>query len=135
MLLGRKRPVPSPAAFPPVLSRVSPGAYPGVVAAAPLPEVPEDPEDPQVILRDLPERERAGWLAQYREALEAARDPAGYAQLRLVLRIGRLRVIACNSPGYYERTDPDRVREPGIPIEDVFPDWPERLAAAIAARA
>jgi hypothetical protein len=104
------------------------------MAAAPLPDVPEDPEDPAVILRDLPERERAGWLAQYREALEAARDPAGYAQLRLVLRIGRLRVIACNSPGFYERTDPDRVREPGIPIEDVFPDWPERLAAASAAR-
>jgi Family of unknown function (DUF6247) len=108
--------------------------YPSAVAAAPLPEIPEDPEDPQVILRDLPEQERAGWLAQSRDALEAARDPAGYSQLRLVLRIGRLRAIACNSPGFYERTDPDRVRKPGVPIEDVVPDWPERLAAAVAAR-
>ena len=34
------------------------------------------------------------FLAQYREAVEAARDPAGYARLRLVLPIGRLRVVA-----------------------------------------
>jgi Family of unknown function (DUF6247) len=104
------------------------------MAAALLPEVPEDPEDPQVILRDLPERERAGWLAQYREALEAARDPAGYAQLRLVLRTGRLMVIACNSPGYYEAIEAARRGEPGIPAEDVFGDWDERIEAARATR-
>jgi Family of unknown function (DUF6247) len=105
------------------------------MAAAPLPEVPEDPEDPRVILRDLPERERDLFLGQYRESVEEARDPAGYARLRRLLHAWSLAVIATNSPGYYERTDPDRIREPGIPIEEVFPDWPERLAAAIAARA
>lgn len=45
----------------------------------------EDPDDPEVILRDLPERERAEFLRQYREAVEAveaAQDPAGYRQLR-----------------------------------------------------
>ena len=107
----------------------------GVMAAAPLPEVPEDREDPAVILRDLPERERDLFLGQYRESVEEAQDPAGYARLRKFLHDWSIRVIACNSPGYYERTDPDRVKEPGIPIEEVFPDWPERLAAAIAARA
>jgi hypothetical protein len=106
-----------------------------VMAAALLPEVPEDREDPAVILRDLPEREREAFLAQYREAVEGAADPEGYRRLRFVLHAWSLAVIATNSPGYYERTDPGRVREPGIPIEEVFPDWPERLAAAIAARA
>jgi hypothetical protein len=105
------------------------------MAAAPLPDVAEDPEDPAVILRDLPERERADFLAQYQEALEAARDPAGYARLRLVLRVGRLRVAACNSPGYYDRIESVRRGEPGIPAEEVFPDWNERMAAARAARA
>jgi hypothetical protein len=105
------------------------------MVAAPLPEIPEDSEDPSVILRDLPEGEREDFLAQYREALEAARDPAGYARLRLVLRIGRLRVIACNSPGYYDRIESVRRGEPGIPAEKVFPDWNERIAAARAARA
>jgi hypothetical protein len=64
------------------------------MAADPAFEAAEDSEEPAVILRDLPERERENFLAQYREALEAARDPAGYARLRLVLRIGRLRVAA-----------------------------------------
>lgn len=106
------------------------------MAAAPLPEVPEDPENPQVILRNLPEREREFFLGQYRaEAAEAARDPARYQRLRNFLHASSIRVIACNSPGFYERTGPDRVREPGIPVEEVFPDWPERLAAARAARA
>jgi hypothetical protein len=105
------------------------------MAAAPLPGMAEDPEDPRVILRDLPERERDHWLAQYREALEAARDPEGYGRLRLVLRLGHLMTIACRKPGYYEAIEAARGGEPGTPIEDVFPDWPERLAAARAARA
>lgn len=100
------------------------------MAAEPLPDVPEDPEDPRVILRGLPEREREPWLAQYREALEAARDPAGFPRLTLVLRVGRLRAAACGSPGFYERTGPARAREPGTPAEDIFPDWDQQLAAA-----
>ncbi len=88
-----------------------------------------------MILRDLPERERDYWLAQYREALEAARDPAGYPRLQMILRVGHLMTIACNRPGYYEAMEAARNgTESGIPAEDVFPDWDERLEAARAAR-
>ena len=47
----------------------------------------EDPLDPQRILRELPGRERANFLAAYREALDGARDPAGWGNLRRVLRL------------------------------------------------
>jgi hypothetical protein len=60
---------------------------------------------------------------------------ANGSRLRLVLRIGRLRVVACNSPGYYDRIESFRRGEPGIPAEKAFPDWNERIAAARAARA
>ncbi|HMH91911.1 MAG TPA: DUF6247 family protein [Streptosporangiaceae bacterium] len=105
------------------------------MAAAPLPDVPEDREDPQVILRDLPGREHALFLGQYAEAWEAARDPAGYARLREVLHFWSLVVVAVNSPGYYERTSPDRVKGQSVAAEDVIPDFQARLEAAIAAKA
>ncbi|HMH92272.1 MAG TPA: DUF6247 family protein [Streptosporangiaceae bacterium] len=97
--------------------------------------LPDDPEDPQVILRDLPERERDTFLAQYREAAEGSVNPAGYQRLRQVLHIWSLAVIACNSPGYYDRTSSGGIREPGIPAEEVFPDWNERIEAARTTRA
>jgi hypothetical protein len=59
----------------------------------------EDPDDPEVILRDLPERERGQFLRQYQEAVEAAHDPAGYRRLRRLLHAWRLTVIALKSPG------------------------------------
>jgi hypothetical protein len=105
------------------------------VAAAPLPAIPEDPEDPRVILRDLPERERTLFLGQYADAVDGARDPAGFSELRRLLRAWSIRVSAVNSPGYYERTSPNRVREPAIPASDVFPDWNKRIEAARASRA
>jgi hypothetical protein len=106
------------------------------MAAVPLPEVPEDREDPAVILRDLPGREREFFLRQYRmEAAAAARDPARYQRLRNFLHAWSIRVIACSSPGFYERTGPDRIREPGIPAEVAIPGWNERIEAARAAKA
>ena len=90
----------------------------------------EDPSDPEVILRDLPERERAEFLRQYREAVEAARDPAGYGRLRRLLHTWRLIAIATSQPGYYEALK--AVRD-GVarttPAEEGIPDWQERLAA------
>ena len=90
----------------------------------------EDPSDPEVILRDLPERERAEFLRQYHEAVEAARDPAGYGRLRRLLHTWRLIAIAASQPGYYEALK--AVRD-GVarttPAEEGIPDWQERLAA------
>jgi hypothetical protein len=71
----------------------------------------EDPNDPQVILRDLPERERAQFLRQYHEAVAAAHDLAGYRQLQRMLHAWRLTVIATSRAGYYE--EPRGVRSRG----------------------
>jgi Family of unknown function (DUF6247) len=60
-----------------------------------------DPLDPQRILRELPDREHANFLAAYREALEGARDPAGWTHLQRVLRLWSGMVIAANRPGFY----------------------------------
>ena len=93
----------------------------------------EDPTDPEAILRDLPERERAEFLRQYREAVEAARDPASYGRLRHLLHTWRLIVIATSQPGYYEELDAVRNGTARTtPAEEAIPDWHERLAAARA---
>ena len=100
----------------------------GGMSAEPLRD--EDPSDPEVILRGLPEQERAEFLRQYREAVEAARDPAGYGRLRRLLHTWRLIAIATSQPGYYEALK--AVRD-GVarttPAEEGIPDWQERLAA------
>jgi len=62
----------------------------------------EDPLDPQRIVRELPDRERANFLADYRAALDGARDPAGWGHLRRILRLWSRMVIATNRPGFYE---------------------------------
>jgi len=71
------------------------------MAAEPV-EHYEDPLDPQRIRRELPGQERANFLAAYREALDDARDPAGWGNLRRVLRLWGGMVIAVNRPGFYE---------------------------------
>jgi hypothetical protein len=71
------------------------------MAAEPA-EYHEDRLDPQRILRELPGRERANFLAAYREALDGARDPAGWGHLRRVSRLWSGMVIAANRPGFYE---------------------------------
>lgn len=67
--------------------------------------VRELPDDPERILRELPERERENFLYFYREAVEGAHDPAGWAHLRRTLRLWSFRVISTNSPGFYERQE------------------------------
>jgi Family of unknown function (DUF6247) len=95
----------------------------------------EDPNDPQVILQDLPEQERAQFLLQYHEAVDAAHDPAGYRQLQRLLQAWRLTVIATSRVGYYEELEAVRNGTARtVPADEAIPGWRERLAAARAQR-
>ena len=66
------------------------------------PQQQEDPFDPERILRSLPDREREMFLAEYRLALDHARDPVGWPELLRFLRLWSFRAIAVNQPGYCE---------------------------------
>jgi hypothetical protein len=91
----------------------------------------ENPTSPVVILRDLPERERAEFLRQYREARGAARGPAGYRRLRHLLHGWRLIVIATRQPGYAEEMERMRAGlSRATPVQEAVPGWQVRLAAA-----
>ncbi|MFC4585838.1 DUF6247 family protein [Sphaerisporangium corydalis] len=95
----------------------------------------EDPHDPEVILRDLPARERDEFLRQYHEAVDGAHEPSGYRRLQRVLRHWSLVVIATNQPGYYENLEAvQNGTALTVPIEDAIPDWEARVAAARANR-
>lgn len=90
----------------------------------------EDPSDPLVILRDLPERERDEFLRQYHAAVDAAHDPAGYDQLRRLLHVWSLTVVAANKPGYYDEIAAVHDgTSPIVSVTEAIPDWSERLAA------
>ena len=90
-----------------------------------------DPADPLVILRDLPEREREEFLRQYHRAVDAAHDPAGYQQLRRLLHVWSLTVIAAAQPGYYEELAAAHAgTATTVPVTDAISDWTERVAAA-----
>ena len=91
--------------------------YDDTVSAQPVER--EDPLDPQRILDQLPADERGFFLDQYREAVENARDPVGWKQLRRVLRLWRFHADAVRDPGYREALD--AARGPvsgGMPLED-----------------
>jgi hypothetical protein len=89
----------------------------------------EDPWDPVVIVHDLPEAERAVFLRQYHEAVDAAHDPAGYKRLRQLLHVWSLAAIAARQPGYYEEIAAVRSGTARTsPITEVVPDWNARLA-------
>lgn len=95
----------------------------------------EDPSDPVVILRDPPEREREEFLRQYQAAVDAAHDPAGYEQLRHLLHVWSLTVVAVAQPGYYEELAAARAGTTAtVPVSDVIPDWPRRVANARSQR-
>ncbi|MFI0422454.1 DUF6247 family protein [Spongiactinospora sp. 9N601] len=84
----------------------------------------EDPRDPQVILRNLPERERPEFLRQYRAAVDAARDDVShYQHLQRLLRHWSLVAIAANRPGYYEAIEEAEAGEGrSVPLEQALAD-------------
>ena len=91
----------------------------------------EDRSDPLVILRDLPEREHEEFLRQYHRAVDAARDPVGYQQLRRLLHLWSLTAVAARQPGYYEELTAARAgTATTVPVTKAIPDWAERAAAA-----
>lgn len=91
----------------------------------------EEPNDPEIILKDLPEQERAQFLRQYHGAVDAAHDPAGYRRLQRLLRAWRLTVIATSKAGYCEEFQALRAGTARTgPADEAIPAWPERLAAA-----
>lgn len=63
----------------------------------------EDPRDPQTILRDLPEDARPGFLAEYRAAVDAAKDPAAWPALRDLLQSWSLLAVAYAKPDFTQR--------------------------------
>jgi len=91
------------------------------VTALPAEPPHEDPLDPERIIRVLPEMERATFLAQYRGAVDVARDPAGWKDLRRFLRLWAMRAIALAEPGYYEARDSARAGTgAGILLDDAI---------------
>jgi hypothetical protein len=76
-----------------------------VTALPANPPQQENPLDPERILRSLPERERETFLAEYRRAVDEARDPARWSELRRFLRLWAWRAVAVAEPGYYEARD------------------------------
>ncbi len=102
-----------------------------VMSAEPVRE--HDLDDPVEILRVLPGRFREQFLAEYAAAAEAARRVEGYRALHDLLRLWRLTAAAYSEPGFEARLAD--VREAvrtgslagSVPIEEVVPDWPERL--------
>jgi hypothetical protein len=97
------------------------------MSAQPIAE--HDPDDPVEILRVLPEGYHAQFLAEYEAAARNAQRVEGYRALHDLLRLWRLRAVTYADPGYaHARAD---VRSGGlegsVPIEDIVPDWAERL--------
>ena len=93
------------------------------------------PDDPVEILRVLPGRFHELFLADYDAAVANARRPEHYRDLHHLLRLWRLRAAAYSDPGYEARLHAmqDAVstgRREGTPIEEIVPDWAERVAAA-----
>jgi hypothetical protein len=109
----------------------------GRMTAEPVDDV--DPDDPVEILRVLPARFHEQFLSEYGAAVAAARRPEQYRQLHQVLRLWRLSAAAFSDPGYETRRQAagEAVRggRRGTPIEEIVPDWAERIAAARRQRA
>jgi hypothetical protein len=94
-----------------------------------VPADDHDPDDPDEILAVLPARYHQKFLADYEAALTSARRPQEYRQLRHVLRLWRLRAVACSDPSFEDRLQAARSgTSPRIPAGQI-PGWNARMAA------
>ncbi|WP_433164969.1 DUF6247 family protein [Kribbella sp. CA-247076] len=85
-------------------------------------------DDPGEILRVLPVKWHEQFLGEYRTALQAARDVRRIPELRVMLRLWRLRAFAYSSPGFEEAMEAAREGRDDefVPAEHVIPGWPDR---------
>jgi hypothetical protein len=76
----------------------------------------------------------AYFLAEYDAVVASARRPDQDRQLHQLLRLWRLSAIAFSDPDYEARRraveESVRMGRQGTPIEEIVPDWAERVAAA-----
>lgn len=85
-----------------------------------------DPEDPAEILRALRPAFHERFLSDYRDAVEQAREPGNYRELRKFLHFWRLYAFASAQPGFDERMaaarESARTGDWGewVPLEDVI---------------
>jgi hypothetical protein len=90
-----------------------------------------DPDDPVEILAILPDQYHQQFLSEYDAAVAGARRPDQYRQLHSMLRLWRLRAVAYSDPSFESRLESARTGSSDqTPIEQVVPDWDNRLAAA-----
>lgn len=94
-----------------------------------------DPDDPVEILRVLPSRYHEQFLAEYGAAVANARRPEHYHELHHLLRLWRLRAAAYSDQEYDSRLQAVQYavcngRRAGTPIEELVPDWDDRISAA-----
>lgn len=94
-----------------------------------------DPDDPVEILRVLPSKYHQQFRAEYDAAAASARRPEHYRELHHLLRLWRLRAAAYADPGFEGRLQATQEaartgRREGTLIEEIVPDWDERVAVA-----
>jgi uncharacterized protein DUF6247 len=106
----------------------------GCMSAQPVQDY--DPDDPVEIMRVLPARYHEQFLAEYDAVAASARHPEQYHHLHETLRLWRLRAVAYADPDFETRLEAARSgTSDGTPIEELVPDWAERVAAARRRRA
>ncbi|HZO65019.1 MAG TPA: DUF6247 family protein [Kribbellaceae bacterium] len=84
--------------------------------------------DPVEILRMLPSRWHEQFLAEYRDALDAAHEVWRFHQVRDVLHLWRLRAIALSNPDFDTAAQAAREgrSDEFVAAEQVIPGWAER---------
>jgi hypothetical protein len=80
--------------------------------------------DPQEILSRLPDVDHEQFVAEYRQAVDAAHELRRYRQLQGVLRLWHLRAAAYEQPDYFQRAAEAREGAEGrfIPAAELLGD-------------